>query len=203
MTPPSISECPPVTAARWHGAFPEPPGYASADDFRALMSDFPSGVAVVTALRPDGTPRGTTCSSLSSVTLSPPTLLVCLDGRSDTLAAVRDTGRFAVNLLHDGGRRAAETFAAKVPDRFERVGWRPAPGSGLPWLAEDALALAECRVSGLLETGDHTVVLGRVAAVVRAPGAPLLYGRRQFSRWVPAAATTATATATATDRSDR
>ena len=187
MTLPSISECPPATGAHWHGAFAEPPGYASTDEFRALMSDFPSGVAVVTALQPDGTPRGTTCSSLSSVTLSPPTLLVCLEGRSDTLDAIRAAGQFAVNLLHDCGRRAAETFAAKVPDRFARVGWRPAPGSGLPWLTEDTLALAECRVSGLLETGDHTVVLGRVTHVVRTPGAPLLYGRRQFSHWDPAA----------------
>ncbi|MGH3800621.1 MAG: flavin reductase family protein, partial [Pseudonocardiaceae bacterium] len=56
--------------------------------FRDLMSSFPTGVSVVTALDREGHPWGATCSSLSSVTLSPPTLLVCLREQAGTLHAV-------------------------------------------------------------------------------------------------------------------
>jgi flavin reductase (DIM6/NTAB) family NADH-FMN oxidoreductase RutF len=163
-----------------------PAGRARPADFRALMSEFPSGVAVVTTLEPDGTPRGTTCTALTAVTAEPPTLLVCLDNASATLAAVRTIGCFAVNLLHDGGRGAAETFAARVPDRFARATWRPGPLLGLPRLVDDALASAECLVSGMHVVGDHTIVLGRVCDVAPASGTPLLYGRRRFSRWTGA-----------------
>lgn len=183
MTPPSLTESVPAPTARR--------AWADADAFRALMSEFPTGVAVVTALEPDGTPRGTTCTSIASVTVDPPTLLICLENRSVTFAAIRRIGCFAVNLLGDGGRRVAENFAAKVPDRFARVGWRPGPVLGLPRLTHDTLVYAECLVSGMNEVGDHTIVLGRVSDVLPGGGAPLLYGRRRFSHWSENTQTTA------------
>jgi flavin reductase (DIM6/NTAB) family NADH-FMN oxidoreductase RutF len=121
-----------------------------------------------------------TCSSLSSVTLMPPTLLTCLRTGSATLNAVQDHGGFAVNLLHAQARRAAELFSSPAGDRFSLVRWRPSC-SGLPWLVADAFALAECIVSGTVEVGDHTVVFGQVREVIMAPGTPLLYRTRRYS----------------------
>lgn len=153
---------------------------ASPGDYKDLMSAFPTGVTVVTSIDKSGRPRGMTCSSLSSVTLVPPTLLTCLRTGSATLDAVMDHGGFAVNLLHAQGRRAAELFSSTVGDRFSLVRWRPSC-SGLPWLVADAFAVAECIVSGMVEVGDHTVVFGEVKEVVMAHGTPLLYGMRRFS----------------------
>ncbi|GAA0897430.1 hypothetical protein GCM10009557_72090 [Virgisporangium ochraceum] len=150
--------------------------------FRSLMSSFPSGVAVVTAVDPDGSPHGMTCTSLSSVTVDPPTLLVCLNVHSGTLAAAVAGGWFAVNLLADRARPIAELFAAPVPHRFRYVRWCPSPTAGVPWLAE-TVAAAECRVSRTVTAGDHEVVFGEVEAVSCTGGDPLLYGRRQFSAW--------------------
>lgn len=158
---------------------------ASADEFRQLMSAFPTGVSVVTATDRSGLPRGMTCSSLTSVTVRPPTILVCLRLGSPTLSAVQERQRFAVNLLHDRGQRAAEVFArVPVPERFSRVAWRWLP-SGLPWLSADALAVADCVVAHDFEVGDHAVVLGEVREITMADPAemPLLYGRRQFASW--------------------
>lgn len=163
-------------------AFPERPPVA-VDAFRSLMSAFPSGVAVITTYGPDGLPRGLTCSSLASVTSEPPTLSVCLTSSGETLRALRTHGSFAVNLLHDGGQDAAEVFARPVPDRFERVAWCPTPGAGLPRLVDDAFTTADCRVSDLIEVGDHTMVLGEVTGVVQESGTPLLYGARRFAQW--------------------
>lgn len=153
---------------------------ATPAEYRGLMSAFPSGVVVLTTQSSDGTPCGMTCSALSSVTATPPTLLVCLRSNGLTLAAVRRHGAFAVNLLHERGREAADIFASPVPDRFERVRWLPAQRSGLPWLVDDAFALAECVVTGGLSIGDHTVVLGEVMAVTQRPDVPLTYGLRRY-----------------------
>jgi flavin reductase (DIM6/NTAB) family NADH-FMN oxidoreductase RutF len=147
------------------------------------MSSFPTGVAVVTGTEPNGAPCGVTCSSLSSVALDPPTLLVCLKTDGRTLDAVRAREWFSVNLLHARARATAEVFSSPVAERFAHVRWRPTGTAGLPWLYEDALAVAECAVTGLYAVGDHTVVLGEVAGVDLRPGVPLLYGMRQFSVW--------------------
>ncbi|WP_164414841.1 flavin reductase family protein [Streptomyces salinarius] len=149
------------------------------------MSSFFTGVTIVTAVDADGRPHGLTCSSLTSVTLTPPTLQVCLHTGSGTLAALRDQGAFAVNLLHQGGVGTAEVFASARPDRFELAAWRRSPRQGLPWLHEVSYALAECRVAGTLEVGDHMMVLGEVVGIDNGTGRPLLYGRRAFTGALP------------------
>jgi len=158
---------------------------ALADAYRELMSCFPTGVTVVTALDLAGNPHGMTCTSVSSVTLSPPTLLVCLSHGSGTLAAIRASGSFAVNLLHLRGRRAAGVFSSATADRFGQVRWEPSPAVGAPWLAEHAFALAECQVDRMLTAGDHEVILGVVVRIRQLADTPLLYGMRRFSAWPP------------------
>lgn len=153
------------------------------------MSAFCTGVTVITAVDRDGRPHGLTCTSLTSVTVTPPTLMVCLDVRSGTLTAVRDSGRFAVNLLHEGGLRAAEVFSSAVPDRFERIPWQFGKAGQL-WLMEDAFAMAECRVAEAVVVGDHVAVFGEVINTEQRAETPLLYGMRRFASWgKPAAAT--------------
>ena len=160
-------------------------GVAVPAGFRAMMGGFPTGVSVVTATDLDGRPWGMTCSSVCSVTLEPPTLLICLRAASPTLAALMVREAFAVNLLHERAQTTAELFASGDPDRFERVGWRCADGAAGPHLWEDAHAVADCRVADTMLVGDHMVVFGEVLRVVRpAPdGRPLLYGLRRYSRW--------------------
>lgn len=169
------------------------------EHYRDLMSAFPTGIAVVTSLDAEGRPRGMTCSSLVSATLCPPTLLVCLRIGSSTLEAVTSSGGFAVNLLHEGGRHAAEVFSGSEPDRFSQVRWKRS-WSGLPWLSQDAFAMAECRVSGSQEVGDHALVLGEVGRISQIAGIPLLYGLRSFVAWPRPAAAGEPSPAARTDR---
>ncbi|GLZ28699.1 monooxygenase [Lentzea sp. NBRC 105346] len=148
--------------------------------FRELMATFPTGVAVVTA--DDGTPHGMTCSSVCSVTLTPPTLLVSMRSASPTLRAMLDAGRFAVNLLRSEARGTAELFASGNPDRFDLVRWKPSDSG--PHLVEDAHAIADCSVADTHLVGDHLVVFGAVFHVRREdPAVPLLYGLRRYASW--------------------
>jgi flavin reductase (DIM6/NTAB) family NADH-FMN oxidoreductase RutF len=152
------------------------------DEFRRLMSAFPTGVAVVTTLAEDGSPRGLTCSALASVSLRPATLLVCFSLRSETLVAVEKHRKFGVNLLHARAQQTARLFSAPLTDRFSRIRWRSA-ADGLPWLVEDAFAYAGCAVVERIAAGDHVIILGEVRDIAVSAGMPLLYGLREFSAW--------------------
>ncbi|MFG3578716.1 flavin reductase family protein [Micromonospora chersina] len=156
----------------------------SHQDFRDLMGSFPTGVAVVAAIRPDGRPIGMTCSSVCSVSLTPPTLLACLRVGSSTLDAILARSCFTVNLLHADAQPAAELFASAAPDRFERVVWDLEPDGAGPHLIRDAHRVADCRLSGTAPVGDHQIIFGEVVRVsMRVAGRPLLYGLRRYSAW--------------------
>ncbi|MFJ7075527.1 flavin reductase family protein [Streptomyces sp. NPDC098781] len=171
---------------------------ASPDRFRELMSAFPTGVGVITAFRADGRPVGMTCSSICSVSLEPPTLLVALRNASPTLAAVLESSVFSLNFLHEGAREVAKLFASGDADRFDQVDWRDDGTCGGPHLVRAAHARADCRAVRHERVGDHTVVYGEVAATRAGPGGgrpeairpeairPLLYGQRRYATW-PAA----------------
>lgn len=154
--------------------------------FRSLMATFPTGVSIVTAAESSGRPWGMTCSSVCSVAVDPPTLLVCLRADSPTLDATLLQSVFAVNLLPERARRVAELFASGATDRFERTRWEFGSRSGVPHLVADAHAIADCRVSDTVKVGDHTVVFGEVFGVhemTADPPDPLLYGLRGYSSW--------------------
>ncbi|MTJ71358.1 flavin reductase [Nocardia seriolae] len=148
------------------------------------MTGFPTGVAVLTSRDAGGRPQGMTCSSLCSVALDPPTLLVCVRRGSTTLTAMLGSGAFAVNLLHTAGRRAAELFASSASERFGQVPWRQGAVQSGPHLIEDAHTVADCAVGECHAAGDHVVVFGEVRAVTRlSDRAPLLYGQRRYAGW--------------------
>ncbi|MER5873232.1 flavin reductase family protein [Streptomyces sp. NPDC002044] len=157
-------------------------------DLRPFMAAFPTGVSVVTTLDSDAAPHGLTCSSVASVALEPPTLVVCIRAASPTLAVLLAQGHFALNLLHERARGTSDLFASGAPDRFDRTEWRLPLGAGGPHLTEDAHAVADCAVVRTVRFGDHTAVFAEVGRVtVRDDPQPLLYGLRRYALWSDAA----------------
>ena len=154
--------------------------------FFEIMASFPSGVAIVTTLDPEGAPRGLTTTAVSSVSAHPPTVLVCVDLGSRTLDALRARRRFVVNFMGQGRSQLCLLFASKADDKFDRVSWRPTE-TGLPLLEEDVLAWAECCTMHDLEVGDHVILVARVEAggVVPELESPLMYYRRSWGVWSP------------------
>lgn len=147
--------------------------------FRKVMGHFATGVTVVTSRTSVGEPRGLTASAVSSVSLRPLLLLVCLGRRSATRDAVLGSGVFAVNVLSASDRGLAKRFARGVrEERFDGLAYDEG-ATGCPLLA-DALAWLDCRVHDTHEVGDHTVVIGEVSACEARPGDPLVYFRGRF-----------------------
>lgn len=154
--------------------------------FFEIMASFPSGVAVITTIDAAGVPHGLTTTAVSSVSADPPTILVCVDLGSRTLAALRASRRFVVNFMGEGRSHLCLLFASKADDKFAGTSWRRTAG-GLPLLHEDVLAWAECATVHDVEIGDHALLVARVEDGDVQPELepPLMYYRRSWGVWTP------------------
>jgi flavin reductase (DIM6/NTAB) family NADH-FMN oxidoreductase RutF len=147
--------------------------------FREVVGHFTTGVAVVTTRHGDDR-FGVTASAVSSLSLDPPMLLVCLNRRLPTCDAIEAAGAFAVNILAEGQDAVALQFATRHPDKFRGV--EVADGDlRLPMLS-DALAHLECRVHNRVDAATHAVFLGEVLTARALGGSPLTYFRGAFGR---------------------
>jgi len=151
----------------------------TSDEFRDVISNFASGVTVITALH-DGRPYGTTASAVTSLSLEPPMLLICMNKQSETGRAVAAAGCFAVNILGANQVDLAERFAQKGGDKFSGVA--VTEGKWGEPLFDDALATLECRVTEETTGGTHYVFLAEVESGTASGGTPLAYFRGEFGR---------------------
>jgi flavin reductase (DIM6/NTAB) family NADH-FMN oxidoreductase RutF len=148
----------------------------TSDLFKAVMGSVCTPVTVVTAF--DGErPHGTTVSAFSSLSLTPPMVLVALDEKSDLLAMLHSSSRFGINILSHAQDGLAGQFATKGGDKFAGVDW--APRAGAPHILNSACWFS-CEVASLVSGGDHTIVLGNVIETDYLDHAPLTYHRRSF-----------------------
>jgi 3,4-dihydroxy-2-butanone 4-phosphate synthase len=150
---------------------------------RDVMGHFATGVSVITARDGDDAPVGTTANAISSVSLDPPLLLACLAENSETLAAIRESGRFAVNVLAAHQREHSDRFAARgEASRAHEVGFEDHP-LGVPVLP-GALATIACEVEAIHRAGDHDIVVGHARALAQSGDAaePLLFYKGTYSQ---------------------
>ena len=152
-----------------------------ADDFRKVLSHFGSGVTIVTTSDGDKRPAGLTCSSFASVSLDPPLILVCVDHKAQCFPALRESARFAVNILSATQEAVSRRFAtSKILDKFEGVA-HTMTDLGLP-LLHDALAHLECTTVNKHVEGNHTIFVGRVERISVPGGEPLLYYKGRYEK---------------------
>jgi 4-nitrophenol 2-monooxygenase / 4-nitrocatechol 4-monooxygenase, reductase component len=150
------------------------------DEFRDVIGRFATGVTVISTVV-DGREFGTTASAVSSLSLEPPMLLVCLNRTSETGAAIERAGSFAVNILGEEQEALARAFAVKSPTKFDAIEAEPGT-TGAPLLA-GALAHIECRVAETAVGGTHTVFLARIEHAASRGGGPLTYFCGRFGRF--------------------
>ena len=157
------------------------PQAVAAADFRDVMRELASGVALVTSAF-ERTRSGCAVSSFTSLSLEPASLLVCLNSASSTLSCIRASRVFAVNILADRHRGLAQRFsAAKVrgAERFAEGDWG-AMQTGAPALA-DALAVVDCRLERIVDHATHAIVIGVAAGVANVGTGPaLVHWRSRF-----------------------
>jgi flavin reductase (DIM6/NTAB) family NADH-FMN oxidoreductase RutF len=136
------------------------------------MGHFPTGVAILTTVH-DGERHGMTANSITSVSLDPVLILVCLVREARTALAIQKSGRFAVNFLAEHQEEVSRRFSVAGQDHFEGLELEE-DESGLP-LLPGGTAYLVCRVTELVEAGDHDVVLAEVERAGERGGAPLVF----------------------------
>ncbi|WP_068171253.1 flavin reductase [Neokomagataea thailandica] len=133
--------------------------------FRDAMARLASAVTIITTNGEQGR-YGFTASAVSSVTDTPPTLLVCINRQTKTHPVLLQHGTFAVNILSDGHEALSNHFASSavnMEERFSLGSWHIGK-NGQPIL-EDALVSLECTISNIQDVGTHTVVFGEVSYI--------------------------------------
>ncbi|MFD9895046.1 flavin reductase family protein [Amycolatopsis sp. NPDC059027] len=154
--------------------------------FFAVMSAFPTGVAIVTTSTTARVPAGLTTNALCSISADPPLLSLCIGLSSRTLPALRARKRFIVHFMADRHDAICHAFAGKGDDKFAEVPWRWTE-SGLPLLCEGVIAWLECSVAQESVVGDHVVLIGRaeIGQPPREDSYPIVYFRRKYRNWSP------------------
>ena len=154
----------------------------TASDFRNAMRQLTGGVSVITAGRGKDI-SGMTVTSVSSLSVDPPSLIVSLNRESSSWPLVKRYGFFGVNILTSDQIDIAERFTGKGglkgADRFTGARWTTR-ASGVPLLA-DALSAIDCEVEDVVERHSHVIVIGRVLDVaVSARTASLAYWQGRY-----------------------
>jgi 3-hydroxy-9,10-secoandrosta-1,3,5(10)-triene-9,17-dione monooxygenase reductase component len=127
--------------------------------FRDTLGHYASGITIVSGHDDDG-PIGFTCQSFYSVSMDPPLVSFSVMTNSTTYPRIRETGRFAVNVLSHHQDAVSSQFARKGTDKWAGISWQPTQ-SGDPVIA-DTLMWVDCDIWAEHEAGDHLIVIGRV-----------------------------------------
>jgi flavin reductase len=161
-----------------------PDTVASVDSklFREAMSRLGAAVHVVTTAGPGGK-TGFTATAVCSVSDAPPTILVCINRKSQGGPLMRENGVFCVNTLGADAEPIADMFAGRTGAQTEarfQIGTWGSLTTGAPVLATAVVAL-DCRVIEVKAVASHYVIFGAVEAVQMGPAGPaLVYHDRAY-----------------------
>ncbi|MCX3286720.1 flavin reductase family protein [Streptomyces sp. NEAU-H22] len=158
-----------------------------AREFRRVLGNFATGVAVITAppATGGGSPAGFACQSFTSLSLDPPLVAFMVGRTSTTWPRIARAGVFCVNVLAEGQDELCRAFAVSGADKFAGVAYDAAPVSGAPRLT-GAVAWIDCAIHAAHTGGDHLIVVGRVNALgAEDTDGPLLFHRGRFGRLAP------------------
>ena len=148
--------------------------------FRSVMARFATGVTVITSVGSGG-PAGMTANAVASLSLEPVLVMVGFELQSRTLAVVRQSGVFAVNVLGSDQEEISRLFAGKQSEAEKFAGCGYGEWLGVP-VIDGALAWLCCQVDAVYPGGDHVIVVGNVVEMGGSGGEPLLFYGGDYRR---------------------
>jgi flavin reductase (DIM6/NTAB) family NADH-FMN oxidoreductase RutF len=146
--------------------------------FRQALSQFATGVTVITTRLADGSFRGLTASSFNSVSLEPPLVLWSLGAQANSLPIFSGNSHYVINVLGAGQAHLAERFSRRSDNPFADVDYELSR-TGLPIL-KGVSAWFECHNRSRYPEGDHVIFVGEVEQCSCQPQASLLFHGGQF-----------------------
>jgi len=147
-------------------------------ELRRVMGLFATGVTVLTTRDAEGRPYGLTANAVTSLSLDPPLLIICIDKKAETHPHFFDSRCFVVNILAEDQEALSTHFAKSGGDKFGSLPFS-INQDGVPVL-EGTLAHIECRISETHEGGDHVIHIGEVQHAEVRGGRPLLFFQGRY-----------------------
>jgi flavin reductase (DIM6/NTAB) family NADH-FMN oxidoreductase RutF len=151
--------------------------------FRTALSQFATGVTVITTRLADGSFRGLTASSFNSVSLDPPLVLWSLGGAANSLPVFSGNSHYVINVLAADQAALAERFSRRTDNPFEGVDYELSR-TGQPIL-KGVSAWFECHNRSRYPEGDHVIFVGEVEECAVQPQASLIFHNGRFGSTVP------------------
>jgi flavin reductase (DIM6/NTAB) family NADH-FMN oxidoreductase RutF len=153
------------------------PAKPDLDLMKQVNRQFVTGVTVVTVMDGDR-PRGLAVNAFSSISLDPPTVLVCVQRTSSTYESLFRATHLAINILSVEQIEVVNRFASKAPDKFEGLTWEPGR-HGSPMLPRSS-AQMEVEIRERLQASTHTIFICRVVDAAVTDAHPMVYGAGRF-----------------------
>jgi flavin reductase (DIM6/NTAB) family NADH-FMN oxidoreductase RutF len=147
--------------------------------FRQALSQFATGVTVITTRLADGSFCALTASSFNSVSLDPPLVLWSLGSAANSLPVFSGNSHYVINVLGAEQAHLAQLFASRTPNPFEHVDYELSH-TGHPIL-KGVSAWFECHNRSRYPEGDHVIFVGEVERCAVMPQSPLIYHGGKFS----------------------
>ena len=153
------------------------------NEYRQLIGCFPTGVTIITMAR-EGEVRGMTANAVTSVSLDPLLLLICVDKTTITHRFLEEARVFAVNILAEYQEHVSRALASRDSDDARRLmGYSYHPGQTGSPILDDCVAYVECRVTEVFPGGDHSIFIGQVEwGEILREDPPLVFHRGKYRR---------------------
>lgn len=147
------------------------------DLMKQVNRQFVTGVTVVTVMDGD-VPRGLAVNAFASISLEPPTVMVCIQRASSTHDCLFRAEHLAINILSTDQLDVVTRFASKSADKFEGLDWRRGP-FGSPFLDRSSSQM-EVQIRERLQASTHTVFICRVVDAQVTDRSPMVYSGGRF-----------------------
>ena len=149
--------------------------------FRQAWGKFATGVSVVTTVQEDGSVHGMTANGITSVSLDPPLVLVCVGHTAASYPLISEVRRFAINIMSEDQQTLAEYYARPTDQKTGDLDISFSQTERGAATVDGSLAHMDCRVVSEHVAGDHTIFIAEVEEIEIGDGKPLLYYEGRFS----------------------
>ena len=146
---------------------------------RQTLSQYPTGVAIVTALADSGQPVGMTINSFSSASLTPPLITWCVDRKAHSYHHFSRCKSFTITVLAENQQHLAQKFSRKGEDKFRNISCE---NSDIPPVIPNGSAELYCEHQRTILLGDHLMLVGQVTKFVQNNQPPLVFAQGSFQQ---------------------
>ncbi len=151
------------------------------NEFRIGMRKYIYSVSVISNAQLNGTRNAITVSSVTSISINPPSIITCINKKSSIHESLAPNSKFCINLLNEKQQDIAEICSDpnRINERFDNIEWI----GDKPPIMKNALVNIICKVDKIVEYKTHSIVIGLVQKMNNSEHKnPLMYQEGMYKK---------------------